>query len=60
LGVTQTLRGIHEELRPTNLYCNYTMVTATPACYAFLGEGKRYTIFVKPGTPFIIPEPGIN
>jgi hypothetical protein len=56
LGVAQTLRGIPEELRPTNLYCNYTMVTTTPACYAFLGEGARYTVFVKPGTTFTIPE----
>jgi len=58
LGVTQTLRGIPEELRPTNLYCNYTMVTATPACYVFLGEGEgrgRYTVFVKPGDTFTIP-----
>lgn len=55
LGVVQTLRGIPEELRPTNLYCNYTMVTATPACYAFLGEGSRYTIFVRPGDTFTIP-----
>lgn len=55
LGVTQTLRGIPAELQPTNLYCNYTMVTATPACYAFLGEGARYTVFVKPGDTFTIP-----
>ncbi len=55
LGVTQTLRGIPEELRPTNLYCNYTMVTTTPACYTFLGEGSRYTVFVKPGSTFTIP-----
>lgn len=58
LGVTQTLRGIPPELQPTNLYCNYTMVTATPACYAFLGAGEgraRYTVFVKPGDTFTIP-----
>jgi len=55
LGVTQTLRGIPPELQPTNLYCNYTMVTATPACYTFLGEGSRYVVFVKPGDTFTIP-----
>ena len=55
LGVTHNLRGIPWELQPTNLYCNYTMVTATPACYAFLGQGARYTVFVKPGDTFTIP-----
>lgn len=57
LGVTQTLQGIPWELQPTNLYCNYTMVTATPACYAYLGEGfGRVITFVKPGSYFMIPE----
>jgi len=54
LGVTQTLRGIPEELRPTNLYCNYTMITYTPACYAFLKEGNRWVVFAQPGDTIIV------
>lgn len=57
LGVTQTLAGIPWELQPTNLYCNYTMVSYTPECYAFSGEGNRVFTFMKPGDTITIPLP---
>lgn len=54
-GVTQTFYGIPDSLRPTNLYCNYTMVTFTPECYVFNKEGRsRWVTFMQPGDTLIL------
>lgn len=54
LGVVHTITGIPDELAPTNLYCNKTMVRYTPPCYAFGGDGNSFFVFAEAGDTLII------
>jgi hypothetical protein len=54
IGNIQTITGIPEELVPSNLYMNRTMITWTAAGHAFTGDGMRIYTFAQPGDTLII------
>ena len=54
LGVLHTITGIPDELIPSNLYMNRTMVTWTAAGHAFTGNGMRVFTFAQPGDTLVI------
>ncbi len=54
LGVLQTITGIPDELVPSNLYLNRTLVTWTAAGHAFTGDGMRVFTFAQPGDTLIV------
>jgi hypothetical protein len=53
-GNLQVITGIPDELIPSNLYFNRTMVTWTAEGHAFNGEGMRVFTFVNPGDTLIV------
>ena len=54
VGDLHTITGIPDELIPSNLYMNRTMVTWTAAGHAFTGNGMRVFTFAQPGDTLVI------